>query len=86
MPPFQESRILVRDVIHERVDDNLQMGPKCLPRKSIEIDYKEVWEQISNFLDDEIAPGLRAAMVAHFKDCAPAIAGLRPDLAMREQF
>lgn len=41
-----------------------------MPRKSIEINCKKVWEQISNFLDNEIEPGLRRAMVAHFKDCA----------------
>lgn len=41
-----------------------------MPRKSIEIGCKEVWEQISNFLDDDIEPGLREPMVAHFKDCA----------------
>lgn len=41
-----------------------------MPRKTIEIDCKEVWEQISNFLDDEIEPGLRGVMVAHIEDCA----------------
>lgn len=45
-----------------------------MPRKSVEIDCKKVWEQISNFLDEEIELGLREAMVAHFKDCAHCIA------------
>ena len=36
----------------------------------IEIDCQEVWRQISNYLDDEVEPGLRTIMTAHFKDCA----------------
>jgi hypothetical protein len=47
-----------------------------MPRKSIEIGCKEVWEQISNFLDDEIELGLRMAMVANFKDCVHCAAVL----------
>jgi len=30
----------------------------------------EIWRQISSYLDDEVDPGLRATMAAHFKDCA----------------
>jgi Putative zinc-finger len=36
----------------------------------IEIECAEVWRQISNYLDDEVDPGLRAIMAAHFKGCA----------------
>jgi putative zinc finger protein len=39
-------------------------------KQPIEIDCEEVWRQISNYLDDEVDPGLRAAMASHFKDCA----------------
>jgi anti-sigma factor RsiW len=39
-------------------------------KQPIEIDCEEVWRQISNYLDDEVDPGLRAMMAAHFKDCA----------------
>jgi hypothetical protein len=39
-------------------------------KKPIEIDCEEVWRQISNYLDDEVDPGLRATMASHFKDCA----------------
>jgi Putative zinc-finger len=39
-------------------------------KKPIEIDCEEVWRQISNYLDDEVDPGLRAIMASHFKDCA----------------
>jgi len=39
-------------------------------KKPIEIDCEEVWRQISNYLDDEVGPGLRATMASHFKDCA----------------
>jgi Putative zinc-finger len=48
---------------------NLETG-HCLAKKPIEIDCEEVWRQISNYLDDEVDSGLRAIMVAHFKDCA----------------
>ena len=41
-----------------------------LARKPIEIDCEEVWRQISNYLDNEVGPDLRAIMAAHFKDCA----------------
>jgi len=41
-----------------------------LAKKPIEIDCEEVWRQISNYLDDELDPGLRAVMAAHFKGCA----------------
>jgi hypothetical protein len=40
-----------------------------LVKKPIEIDCVEVWRQISNYLDDEVDPGLRAIMASHFKDC-----------------
>lgn len=36
----------------------------------VEIDCLEVWRQISNYLDNEVEADLRAAMSAHFKDCA----------------
>jgi hypothetical protein len=36
----------------------------------IEIDCIEVWRQISNYVDNEVDPELRAAMASHFKDCA----------------
>jgi len=39
-------------------------------KKPIEIDCEEVWRQISNYVDDEVDPGLRAIMATHFKDCA----------------
>jgi anti-sigma factor RsiW len=41
-----------------------------MARKPIEIDCEEVWRQISNYIDDELAPDLRAIMASHFKDCA----------------
>jgi anti-sigma factor (TIGR02949 family) len=36
----------------------------------IEISCREVWREISNFLDGEVDPELRARMEAHFKACA----------------
>jgi anti-sigma factor RsiW len=36
----------------------------------IEISCLEVWREISNYVDDDIAPALRARMEAHFKVCA----------------
>jgi len=36
----------------------------------VEIDCIEVWRQISNYVDNEVGPELRAAMASHFKDCA----------------
>lgn len=47
-----------------------------MPKANIEIDCKEVWNQISNYLDDELPPGLRATMVAHFRECAHCTAVL----------
>jgi hypothetical protein len=31
---------------------------------------EEVWRQISNYVDDEVDPELRAIMASHFKGCA----------------
>jgi anti-sigma factor RsiW len=36
----------------------------------VEIECAEVWRQISNYLDGEVDPPLRASMSSHFKDCA----------------
>lgn len=36
----------------------------------IEISCLEVWREISNYVDDDVAPALRARMEAHFKSCA----------------
>lgn len=36
----------------------------------IEISCVEVWREISNYVDDDLAPELRARMEAHFKSCA----------------
>jgi putative zinc finger protein len=39
-------------------------------KTTIEIECAEVWRQISNYLEDEVGPGLRATMSSHFKGCA----------------
>ncbi len=36
------------------------MGARQVAKKPIEIECKEVWRQISNYLDDEVDSGLRA--------------------------
>lgn len=36
----------------------------------IEISCLEVWREISNYIDNEVNPELRARMEAHFKVCA----------------
>ena len=46
------------------------MGVRRVAKAIIEIECAEVWRQISSYLDDELDPGLRAIMAAHFKDCA----------------
>jgi hypothetical protein len=33
------------------------------------VSCEHVWREISNYLDDEVDPDLRAAMETHFKDC-----------------
>ena len=38
--------------------------------KVIEISCQEVWREISNYVDDDVAPELRARMEKHFKACA----------------
>ncbi len=35
----------------------------------LEISCLEVWREISNYIDDDISPELRARMEAHFKAC-----------------
>ena len=36
----------------------------------IEISCLEVWKEISNYIDNDVEPELRARMEAHFKACA----------------
>jgi hypothetical protein len=48
----------------------LGMGERRVAKANIEIECAEVWRQISNYLDDEVDPMLRATMSSHFKDCA----------------
>jgi hypothetical protein len=36
----------------------------------IEISCLEVWREISNYVDQDVAQELRARMEAHFKSCA----------------
>ena len=43
---------------------------------TIEISCVEVWREISNYLDEEISPGMRERMEAHFKACAHCTAVL----------
>jgi anti-sigma factor RsiW len=36
----------------------------------IEISCGEVWKEISNYVDNDVPPDLRARLEAHFKGCA----------------
>jgi hypothetical protein len=42
----------------------------------IEISCPEVWREISNYIDDDVDPELRARMEAHFRVCAHCTAVL----------
>lgn len=42
----------------------------------IEISCQEVWGEISNYIEGEIAPEMRARMETHFKSCAHCTAVL----------
>ena len=33
------------------------------------VDCKQVWHEISNYLEDDVDPNLRIAMEAHFREC-----------------
>jgi hypothetical protein len=41
-----------------------------VPKTIVEIECAEVWRQISNYLDDDLDPGLRANMFSHFNNCS----------------
>lgn len=45
-------------------------GVRHVAKMIVEIECAEVWRQISNYLDGEVDPPLRASMSSHFKDCA----------------
>jgi hypothetical protein len=36
---------------------------------TIEINCREVWRELSNYIDNVVDPELRQRMEAHFKDC-----------------
>ena len=46
------------------------MRARPVAKTTVEIECAEVWRQISSYLDDEVEPGVRATMAAHFKGCA----------------
>jgi hypothetical protein len=33
------------------------------------VNCEQVWREISNFLEDDLDPGLRSAMQEHFQEC-----------------
>lgn len=37
--------------------------------QAIEISCEEVWKEISDYIDDELEPGLRERMRRHFQQC-----------------
>jgi hypothetical protein len=37
--------------------------------RTVEISCKEVWRELSNYLDNAVDPELRLRMEEHFKDC-----------------
>jgi predicted anti-sigma-YlaC factor YlaD len=39
-------------------------------RRSLEISCEHVWREISNLIDNDVDPQLRARMEEHFKGCA----------------
>jgi len=45
-------------------------GARHVAKTIVEIECAEVWRQISNYLDDDVDPGLRANMSSHFSNCA----------------
>ena len=47
-----------------------RIGVRHVAKTIVEIECAEVWRQISNYLDGELDPPLRASMSSHFKDCA----------------
>ena len=46
------------------------------PMRMIEISCLEIWKEISNYIDNDVEPELRARMEAHFKVCAHCTAVL----------
>jgi len=40
------------------------------------VNCEQVWREISNYLEGDVDPGLRAAMDEHFKDCKRCVAVL----------
>jgi len=41
-----------------------------LPDRVIELDCVEVWRHLSDYVDHDVDPELRANMSAHFENCA----------------
>jgi hypothetical protein len=40
-----------------------------LMNKTVEIHCREVWREISNYIEDDVDPALRERMEEHFKGC-----------------
>lgn len=44
--------------------------------KAIDISCHDVWREISNYIDEDVSPELRARMETHFSGCAHCTAVL----------
>ena len=65
IPPNRQSNLSADAELREP-----GIGAWHVAKTIVEIECAEVWRQISDYLDDEVDPGLRARMSSHFKDCA----------------
>ena len=63
MPRFELGRVCGRDGFESFWGLEYRMGV-------IEISCLEIWKEISNYIDNDVEPELRARMEAHFKACA----------------
>ena len=66
------ARLQMRDALAPGMDGSWSTGRRDyepVETMVMEISCEEVWREVSNYLDDEITPELRARMLEHFKGC-----------------
>src|SRR4051812_39248333 len=52
-------------------------GEPSGPMLRIDVACHDVWREISNYIDDDVTPELRAAIERHLAECRPCMAVLR---------
>ena len=63
------ARLMLRDLLAPKLAAMVQ--PPAVPegKQAMVVNCEHVWQEISNYLENDVDPALRAAMEEHFREC-----------------